>query len=487
MKNNTRLISAILAAVLCGASLAACANNPTPPVTDVTTDTPSTVEPITTVTTDVPATEAPATDTSSETAQTTDAPATDTPAVPTDAPVITEEPIVTTAAPVTTETPVGDERQTFEITSVKVSSDMKSFSLLNVRLADNTWDASSESEYKGTIYLNIDPTYSYNLDYVYLKEGDAFLGICFRGQNNGAESIWLAPEPTYSPFRIRYTSDSSDAIIEYTVTSTGEESFDVMTMAPGGYLSCYRYPNEAGNKYLGFSHTVKKSQGADKGGRNEIFRTYLVLTSEKYSQFTVYGGAVYPLEMRNFPGCPDTVETYSVDITRYVNSENGEIIAGPPPYTGVTARYSSSGLLDRFASLGICARVTSFHFSPSYLSLPLTDTELDSTVFYTKNGVASIGTDTVRALAARLLEGVTEITETPASASNRYASISFKKTVDARYDVRYTVCTAIYLIPLDQYHFALHVTHSYSDVGITIAGMECRVSGWNVISRNYCK
>jgi len=59
MKNNTRLISAILAAILCGASLAACANNPTPPVTDVTTDTPFTVEPITTVTTDTPATDAP--------------------------------------------------------------------------------------------------------------------------------------------------------------------------------------------------------------------------------------------------------------------------------------------------------------------------------------------------------------------------------------------------------------------------------------------
>ena len=87
MKNNTRLISAVLAAVLCGLILAACANNPTPPVTDVsdittdipttetpttvapvtvattevlaTTDTPTTVEPITTVTTDVPATDAP--------------------------------------------------------------------------------------------------------------------------------------------------------------------------------------------------------------------------------------------------------------------------------------------------------------------------------------------------------------------------------------------------------------------------------------------
>lgn len=124
MKNNTRLISAVLAAVLCGASLAACANNPTPPVTDVsdittdipatetpttvapvtvattevlaTTDTPTTVEPITTVTTDAPATDAPA----------TDAPATE---VTTDSPATTEEPVVTTAAPVTTEMPATTE------------------------------------------------------------------------------------------------------------------------------------------------------------------------------------------------------------------------------------------------------------------------------------------------------------------------------------------------------------------------------------------
>ncbi len=61
MKNNTRLISAILAAVLCGSSLAACANNPTPPVTDVTTDTPITIAPATEVTTDAPTTIAPVT------------------------------------------------------------------------------------------------------------------------------------------------------------------------------------------------------------------------------------------------------------------------------------------------------------------------------------------------------------------------------------------------------------------------------------------
>lgn len=46
MKNSIRIISAIIAAILCGASLAACANDIKPPVTDVTTDASATAEPI---------------------------------------------------------------------------------------------------------------------------------------------------------------------------------------------------------------------------------------------------------------------------------------------------------------------------------------------------------------------------------------------------------------------------------------------------------
>jgi len=46
MKNNTRLISAILAAMLCATAFSACANGAKPPVTDVTTDASATAEPI---------------------------------------------------------------------------------------------------------------------------------------------------------------------------------------------------------------------------------------------------------------------------------------------------------------------------------------------------------------------------------------------------------------------------------------------------------
>ena len=64
MKNSFRLISAILAAMLCAAAFSACASEVKPPVTDVTTnaqfttDAPLTITPITdthTITTDVPA------------------------------------------------------------------------------------------------------------------------------------------------------------------------------------------------------------------------------------------------------------------------------------------------------------------------------------------------------------------------------------------------------------------------------------------------
>jgi len=451
MKNSLRFVSAILAAILCGAAFSACANEAKPPVTDVTYD------------------------------ATTDAP-------PTNAPVTTNE-VFTTEAPVTTEMPVRNELQTVEITPAEVSPDMKSFSLLDISLSTNTPDAYSESEYKGTIYLDIDPTYSYNLDYVFLKDGDAFIGIYFREQNDGTASIWFAPEPAYSPFRIRSASDSSDAIIEYTIASTGEDSFDVLNMAPDAQLYCYRYPNEAGNKYLGFSHSVKKSQGTDKSGSNEIFKTYFVLESEKYSQFTVYGGAVYPLALRNFPGCPDEIETYTVKITRYVNAHNGETVDKDIPYKSVSVRYTQSGLTGRSGGTtpGIFARITSPHFSPNYINLPLTNYELDSTVFYTEKGVGSLSIDTIRSLAVSLLDGAEEFTETPASTSNKYSSISFKQTVTAMFGVRYTAITTISLIPLDPNHFALEVKYSYSDVAIDVAGIGCSVSEWSIISRNYEK
>lgn len=76
MKNSFRLISAILAAVLCASFLAGCANEVKPPITDVKTDEPATVE---TVFTDAITTK-PATD----------------------APIATTEIVVTTESPVTT-------------------------------------------------------------------------------------------------------------------------------------------------------------------------------------------------------------------------------------------------------------------------------------------------------------------------------------------------------------------------------------------------
>ena len=83
MKNSTRFLSAILAAMLCAAAFSACASEVKPPVTDVTTNAQ--------FTTDAPLTIAPITD---------------TPAITTDVPAITEAPVVTTDAPVTTEAPV---------------------------------------------------------------------------------------------------------------------------------------------------------------------------------------------------------------------------------------------------------------------------------------------------------------------------------------------------------------------------------------------
>ncbi len=123
MKNSTRFVSAILAAILCGAAFSACANEINPPVTevttDITTDAPATIAPVTDVTTDAPTTEAPETTVTSEapTTETTDiftttdaittegAETSDTPATSpsTTAAPSTDAPSVTTEAPVTTE------------------------------------------------------------------------------------------------------------------------------------------------------------------------------------------------------------------------------------------------------------------------------------------------------------------------------------------------------------------------------------------------
>ncbi len=75
MKNSIRLISAILVAILCGSSLAACANNANPPVTEVTTDLPVTTEA-----------------------------------------AVTTEALVTTDAPITTETPTAEATTAFDVT-----------------------------------------------------------------------------------------------------------------------------------------------------------------------------------------------------------------------------------------------------------------------------------------------------------------------------------------------------------------------------------
>lgn len=98
MKYSTRLASAILAAMLCGFSLWACAVKDDPPVTDDTADTTGTTEVFVT-------TEA---QTTTEAEATTEAPVITVAPTTTEAPITTEAP-VTTATPVTEEEPVTTE------------------------------------------------------------------------------------------------------------------------------------------------------------------------------------------------------------------------------------------------------------------------------------------------------------------------------------------------------------------------------------------
>jgi len=136
-----RFVSAVLAAILCGAAFSACANEVKPPVTevttDITTDAPATIAPITTVTTDAYTTDAPVTteapettnapitettdisttsDTTTEGVETTDTPAT---SPSTTAAPATDAPSVTTEAPDTT-SPLDPEATPEEINAEKI-------------------------------------------------------------------------------------------------------------------------------------------------------------------------------------------------------------------------------------------------------------------------------------------------------------------------------------------------------------------------------
>jgi len=108
MKRPTQLISAILVAVLCGASLAACQNNSIPPVTDVTSGD---------ATTETPVTSLPTVYTTSEDVQDYTEPVTEATTASPETDATTETPVTeaTTVSPetdVTTETPVTDAQPT---------------------------------------------------------------------------------------------------------------------------------------------------------------------------------------------------------------------------------------------------------------------------------------------------------------------------------------------------------------------------------------
>jgi len=462
MKIYIKITALLLSVLFVSAPLFSCANNPPAPVTEPVT------EPITYPVTE-PATE-PVTDSVTD-------PITEPITEPITGPIT--EPIT---EPVTE--PATDPA--IEVDPASQSNVMAAFSASDVSLLSEMPEAATISDFTGNIRVDVNPTNAFYLNYTYLKDRDAFVGIRFALTYTPIEAVWLSPEPTYIPFEIYSASKSNDIIIEYSCASNGALCFDVLNVRDG-IFSCYRYPNENGNEYLRFLGFVKKSQGADKNGINEVFINYPVFETVKFCRATFYGSSVYPIELRDFPGCPSQIQVYTAKIDRYVNADTGNIIEGEIPYKALTVKYTQNGLLDYSTQVpkALYARIDCYSFAPLHISVPLTNGVFDSTVFYAPNRVASTDAQTILALATELLEDAENITEIEASQSSQYSALSFTRKVKSMYDVEYTQNVTISLIPLDANHFALRVEYSYNNIQGPEGEQNYTLSSWDVLARTY--